>query len=79
MVHGTRGAGEFSGNLLRAMRQLLSAEIRNYMASGDSGFWHTVGVLIFVGCWKHAWSVQGAVVLVSRVAHLKAEVVADNI
>jgi hypothetical protein len=43
--------------------QLLSAEIRAYMASGDSGWWHTVGVLTFVGCWKHAWSVPGAVVL----------------
>jgi hypothetical protein len=35
------------------------------MASGDAGWWHTVGVLVFVGCWKHAWSVPGAVVLVS--------------
>ncbi|OCF40668.1 hypothetical protein I317_05517 [Kwoniella heveanensis CBS 569] len=43
--------------------QLLSAEIRSYMASSDSGWWHTVGVLFFVGCWKHAWSVPGAVVL----------------
>jgi hypothetical protein len=33
------------------------------MASGDSGWWHTIGVLTFVGCWKHAWSVPGAVVL----------------
>ena len=43
--------------------QLLSAEIRQYMASSDVGYWHTVGVLIFIGCWKHAWSVPGAVVL----------------
>lgn len=34
------------------------------MASSDVGYWHTVGVLTFVGCWKHAWSVPGAVVLV---------------
>ena len=45
--------------------QLLSAEIRSYMASGDAGWYHTIGVLTFVGCWKHAWSVPGAVVLVS--------------
>ena len=45
--------------------QLLSAEIRSYMASSDIGWWHTIGVLTFVGCWKHAWSVPGAVVLVS--------------
>ena len=44
--------------------QLLSAEIRSYMASADIGWWHTVGVVTFVGCWKHAWSVPGAVVLV---------------
>jgi len=44
--------------------QLLSAEIRSYMASSEVGWWHTVGVLTFVGCWKHAWSVPGAVVLV---------------
>jgi len=43
--------------------QLLSAEIRAYMASGTSGWWHTVGVLTYIGCWKHAWSVPGAVVL----------------
>ncbi|WWC92690.1 uncharacterized protein L201_007649 [Kwoniella dendrophila CBS 6074] len=43
--------------------QLLSAEIRTYMASSDAGWWHTVGVLTFVGCWKHAWSVPGAVIL----------------
>ncbi|ORX37615.1 hypothetical protein BD324DRAFT_608172 [Kockovaella imperatae] len=43
--------------------QLLSAEIRSYMASGDAGWYHTVGVLLFVGCWKHAWSVPGAVIL----------------
>ncbi|WVR07960.1 hypothetical protein IAU60_005003 [Kwoniella sp. DSM 27419] len=43
--------------------QLLSAEIRAYMASSDAGWWHTVGVLFLVGCWKHAWSVPGAVVL----------------
>ncbi|WVQ95938.1 hypothetical protein IAU59_003037 [Kwoniella sp. CBS 9459] len=43
--------------------QLLSAEIRSYMASSDSGWWHTVSVLFLVGCWKHAWSVPGAVVL----------------
>ncbi|ORY34635.1 hypothetical protein BCR39DRAFT_513720 [Naematelia encephala] len=43
--------------------QLLSAEIRVYMASSDVGWWHTIGVLTFVGCWKHAWSVPGAVVL----------------
>ncbi|WVW87060.1 hypothetical protein I302_109117 [Kwoniella bestiolae CBS 10118] len=43
--------------------QLLSAEIRSYMASSDSGWWHTIGVLTFVGCWKHAWSVPGAVIL----------------
>ncbi|OXC68134.1 hypothetical protein AYX13_03345 [Cryptococcus neoformans] len=43
--------------------QLLSAEIRGYMASSSYGWWHTVGVLTFVGCWKHAWSVPGAVVL----------------
>jgi hypothetical protein len=46
--------------------QLLSAEIRSYMASSEVGWWHTVGVLTFVGCWKHAWSVPGAVVLVCR-------------
>ncbi|ODO11308.1 hypothetical protein I350_00084 [Cryptococcus amylolentus CBS 6273] len=43
--------------------QLLSAEIRAYMASSAYGWWHTVGVLTFVGCWKHSWSVPGAVVL----------------
>jgi uncharacterized membrane protein YdjX (TVP38/TMEM64 family) len=43
--------------------QLLSAEIRQYMASGTSGWWHTVSVLTYIGCWKHAWSVPGAVVL----------------
>lgn len=43
--------------------QLLSAEMRAYMASGTSGWWHTIGVLTYVGCWKHAWSVPGAVVL----------------
>ncbi|WVQ77565.1 hypothetical protein IAR50_007253 [Cryptococcus sp. DSM 104548] len=43
--------------------QLLSAEIRAYMASSSYGWWHTVGVLTFVGCWKHSWSVPGAVVL----------------
>ncbi len=35
------------------------------MASSNVGWWHTVGVITFVGCWKHAWSVPGAVVLVS--------------
>lgn len=48
--------------------QLLSAEIRSYMASAESGWWHTIGVITFVGCWKHAWSVPGAVILVSRVS-----------
>jgi hypothetical protein len=43
--------------------QLLSADIRSYMRSSNAGWWHTVGVLIYVGCWKHAWSVPGAVVL----------------
>ncbi|RXK37982.1 hypothetical protein M231_04768 [Tremella mesenterica] len=43
--------------------QLLSAEIRAYMTSSDIGYWHTVAVLTFVGCWKHAWSVPGAVIL----------------
>ncbi|WVO15010.1 hypothetical protein L204_102653 [Cryptococcus depauperatus] len=43
--------------------QLLSAEIRAYMAASTYGWWHTVVVLTFVGCWKHAWSVPGAVVL----------------
>lgn len=43
--------------------QLLSAEMRTYMASGTAGWWHTVGVLTYIGCWKHAWSVPGAVVL----------------
>lgn len=43
--------------------QLLSADIRTYMKSSNSGWWHTVGVLTYVGCWKHAWSVPGAVVL----------------
>lgn len=43
--------------------QLLSAEIRSYMASGSNGWWHTVCVLTYIGCWKHAWSVPGAVVL----------------
>lgn len=43
--------------------QLLSAEMRNYMSSGSAGWWHTVGVLTYIGCWKHAWSVPGAVVL----------------
>ncbi|BEI82665.1 hypothetical protein CcaverHIS002_0305330 [Cutaneotrichosporon cavernicola] len=43
--------------------QLLSADIRAYMKSSNSGWWHTVGVLTYVGCWKHAWSVPGAVVL----------------
>ncbi|CAK9783237.1 hypothetical protein CC85DRAFT_299022 [Cutaneotrichosporon oleaginosum] len=43
--------------------QLLSADIRAYMRSSNSGWWHTVGVLTYVGCWKHAWSVPGAVVL----------------
>ncbi len=44
-------------------RQLLSADIRSYMRSSNAGWWHTVGVLTYVGCWKHAWSVPGAVVL----------------
>jgi hypothetical protein len=44
--------------------QLLSAEIRSYMASGSAGWWHTILVIVYVGCWKHAWSVPGAVVLV---------------
>ncbi|WRT69812.1 uncharacterized protein IL334_006803 [Kwoniella shivajii] len=43
--------------------QVLSAEIKSYMAASDAGWWHTIGVLTFVGCWKHAWSVPGAVVL----------------
>ncbi|WOO82184.1 uncharacterized protein LOC62_04G005683 [Vanrija pseudolonga] len=43
--------------------QLLSAEMRAYMAGSNSGWWHTVLVLTYVGCWKHAWSVPGAVVL----------------
>ncbi|WVQ84760.1 hypothetical protein IAT38_006917 [Cryptococcus sp. DSM 104549] len=43
--------------------QLLSAEIRSYMAGSAYGWWHTVAVLTLVGCWKHAWSVPGAVVL----------------
>lgn len=43
--------------------QLLSADMRAYMASGNAGWWHTVGVLTYIGCWKHAWSVPGAVVL----------------
>ncbi|WWD20423.1 hypothetical protein CI109_104899 [Kwoniella shandongensis] len=43
--------------------QLLSAEIRSYMAASDYGWWHTIVVLTFVGCWKHAWSVPGAVIL----------------
>lgn len=43
--------------------QLLSHEMRVYMNSGNSGWWHTVGVLTYIGCWKHAWSVPGAVVL----------------
>lgn len=43
--------------------QLLSAEMRAYMASSNTGWWHTVGVLTYIGCWKHAWSVPGAVVL----------------
>lgn len=33
------------------------------MESSSFGWYHTVGVIIFVGCWKHAWSVPGAVVL----------------
>jgi hypothetical protein len=45
--------------------QILSAEIRSYMASSTTGWWHTVGVLIVTGMWKHSWSVPGAVVLVS--------------
>ena len=45
--------------------QLLSAEIRSYMSSSEAGWYHTIAVLTFVGCWKHAWSVPGAVVLVS--------------
>ncbi|RSH78160.1 uncharacterized protein EHS24_002619 [Apiotrichum porosum] len=43
--------------------QLLSHDMRQYMASGDYGWWHTVAVITYVGCWKHAWSVPGAVVL----------------
>lgn len=44
------------------------------MASSSYGWWHTVGVLTFVGCWKHAWSVPGAVVLVSfRLAKLNED------
>lgn len=43
--------------------QLLSADMRAYMGSGNAGWWHTVGVLTYIGCWKHAWSVPGAVVL----------------
>ena len=42
----------------------LSSQIREYMASGSVGYWHTVGVVTFVGCWKHAWSVPGAAILV---------------
>ena len=33
------------------------------MEASSFGWYHTVGVLTFVGCWKHAWSVPGAVVL----------------
>jgi hypothetical protein len=40
------------------------------MSSSDAGWYHTIGVLVFVGCWKHAWSVPGAVVLVSDRLHL---------
>lgn len=43
--------------------QLLSHEIRHYMSSGSAGWWHTVAALCYIGCWKHAWSVPGAVVL----------------
>ncbi|KAK8849791.1 hypothetical protein IAR55_005127 [Kwoniella newhampshirensis] len=43
--------------------QLLSAEIRQYMAASEYGWWHTIAVVTFVGCWKHAWSVPGAVIL----------------
>ncbi|KAJ9120697.1 hypothetical protein QFC22_002628 [Naganishia vaughanmartiniae] len=44
--------------------QILSAEIRSYMASSSAGWWHTVFVLTLTGMWKHSWSVPGAVVLV---------------
>ncbi|KAJ9105450.1 hypothetical protein QFC21_001821 [Naganishia friedmannii] len=43
--------------------QILSAEIRSYMASSSAGWWHTVFVLTVTGMWKHSWSVPGAVVL----------------
>jgi len=43
--------------------QILSAEIRSYMASSSTGWWHTIGVLVVTGMWKHSWSVPGAVVL----------------
>lgn len=33
------------------------------MQASSFGWYHTVGVITFVGCWKHAWSVPGAVVL----------------
>jgi hypothetical protein len=33
------------------------------MEASSFGWYHTVGVLTFIGCWKHAWSVPGAVVL----------------
>lgn len=43
--------------------QLLSAEMRAYMGSSRTGWWHCVCVLTYIGFWKHAWSVPGAVVL----------------
>ncbi|GHJ84461.1 hypothetical protein NliqN6_0863 [Naganishia liquefaciens] len=43
--------------------QVLSAEIRTYMDSSSTGWWHTVFVLLVTGMWKHSWSVPGAVVL----------------
>lgn len=47
--------------------QILSAEIREYMASSSSGWWHTVGVLMLTGMWKHSWSIPGALILVSQI------------
>ncbi len=46
--------------------QVLSAEIRKYMTSSPAGWWHTIGVLMFIGMWKHSWSVPGAVVMVRQ-------------
>ncbi len=44
--------------------QVLSAEIRSYMGSGSTGWWHVIMALIITGCWEHSWSIPGAVVLV---------------